>query len=260
MRKFLTKRTGAVALALTVGLVAGTAATGIANDNQLPADKTAVAGAALVDIGPSTEHPILEQRMKVSSPADLILGTTLECSILTRLVTDNENPSGEATGSVEIRIEIDGKPVPVQTAGLAATQPNDDGEVTFCNRTYQRTVTDEEDNTPPDGIDREEDYIRTKTANAFNWVALNVGVDEADGGYDSLANGNNIIDIVVFARYTRSATGCTITSETSCADAFVGKRTLVIEPVHAANGEQSEPAGSSTSGGGSSGGVSILSI
>ena len=29
----------------------------------------------------------------------------------------------------------------------------------------------------------------------------------------------------------------------ACSEAYVGKRTLVIEPVHAANDEQSEPTG-----------------
>lgn len=246
--KLFSRRNGAVALALVVGLVVGTAGLGIANDNRLPADKTAVAGAALQDIGPGEEHPILQQRMKVSSPADLILGLTLECSILTRLVTNNDTPSSTTTGSVDIRITIDGKDVPVQTAGEGA---GDDGSVTFCNRTYQRTVTDGEN--PLDGIDTEDDYIATKTANAFNWVALDVG---EEAYYDSPANGNNILDIVVHARYDRTheAGTCAVADPaTSCSEAYVGKRTLVIEPVHAANGEQSEPAGSSTSGGGTAG-------
>lgn len=247
MKSRFTRRNTAVgAIALAIGLVIGTAGGGFAGDGGLPADKTAVAGAALKDIGPGEEHPILQQRMKVSSPADLILGVTLECSILTRLVTNNDTPESSTTGSVDIRIEIDGKDVPVQTAGEGA---GDDGNVTFCNRTYQRSVTDGED----EGglIDTEDDYIRTKAANAFNWVALNVG---DDAGYDSPANGNNILDIVVFARYERTheeGTCLTADPATSCSEAFVGKRTLVIEPVHAANGEESEPAGASTSGGGS---------
>lgn len=246
--KLFSRRTAVAALALAVGLVAGTAAGGVATNHQLPADKTAVAGAALVDIGPAEEHPILQQRMKVSSPADLILGVTLECSILTRLVTNNDTPSSATTGSVDIRITVDGKNVPVQTAGEGAE--GDDGSVTFCNRTYQRTVTDEED--PLDGIDAEDDYIQTKSANGFNWLALNVGNDAT---YDDPANGNNILDIVVFARYDRTHEAGTCVGAdpaTSCSEAYVGKRTLIIEPVHAANGEESEPAGASTSGGGGS--------
>lgn len=240
-----TRRNALTAVALVAGLAVGTAGMGVAGNDGLPADKTAVAGAALKDIGPGEEHPILQQRMKVSSPADLILGVTLECSILTRVVTNNDTPSSATTGSVDIRITVDGKDVPVQTAGEGA---GDDGNVTFCNRTYQRSVSDGEN----DGglIDTQDDYIRTKSANAFNWVALNVGNDAT---YDNPANGNNILDIVVYARYERTheeGTCLTADPATSCSEAFVGKRTLVIEPVHAANGEESEPAGASTSGGG----------
>ena len=241
MRRFLTKRTGAVALALTVGLVAGTAATGIAGQRGIPADKTAIAGSSLQDIDPNKEHEVLSTRMAVSSPADLILGVSLECSIVTRLITETDEESSETLGSVDIRITVDDKDVPVQTAG--STGAGDNGEVTFCNRTYQRTVTDQDG----DGtIDNEDYYIATKAANAFNWLAFNVGVDQADGGYDDpVLNGNNVIDVRVFARYTRThdVSGACIAAEdvSSCSEAYVGKRTLVIEPVHAANDEQSEP-------------------
>jgi hypothetical protein len=195
--------------------------------DHMPADKTAVAGATLDTLGADgTEEIILEETMKVSTPTDLILGVTAECSILTALTTNNDNQSADSTGTVEIWLEIDGKEVPVQTS-----KP-DDGDVVFCNRTYQRTVTDQED--PTDGVDEESDYINTRSANAFNWVAFNVGND-----YDDPANGNNIVHVVVKARYT---------AETSCptfgcqAKAFVGNRTLVIEPVKASNTETSEPA------------------
>src|SRR5215210_3543292 len=117
MKSRFTRRNTAVgAIALAVGLVIGTAGGGFAGDGGLPADKTAVAGSTVMDFNPQEEHVILAQRMKVSSPADLILGVTLECSILTRLVTENGTGNNEAnaTGSVDIRIKIDGKEVPVQ--------------------------------------------------------------------------------------------------------------------------------------------------
>ena len=74
-------------------------------------------------------------------------------------------------------------------------------------------------------------------------------------GYDKPANGNNVLDIRVFARYTRThdTSGACITATgniTSCSEAYVGKRTLVIEPVHAANREQSEPTGAPPIGSG----------
>lgn len=259
--KYFTRRNTAVAaIALAVGLVIGTAGGGFAGDN-MPADKTAVGGSSLEDIDPNETKEILSQRMKVSSPADLILGVTSECSILTRLITDEDGETAATTGSVDIWITIDDHVVPVQTAGVdtdddgdvdADDGVGDNGEVTFCNRTYQRTETDQEaEGTEETGlVDKEDDYIRTKAANAFNWVALNVGVDETEGGYDDPANGNNIIDVRVFARYDRThqnntcATADLVEDElTSCSEAFVGKRTLVIEPVHAAVNEQSEPTG-----------------
>lgn len=246
---FLTRRpsrgaTVAGAVVLAAGILIGYAGGGIAGQGGLPADKTAIAGSSLQDIDPNKEHEILSTRMAVSSPADLILGVTLECSIVTRLVTQKNDEPSEALGSVDIRVTVDGTTVPVQTAPT-----RDDGEVTFCNRTYNRTVTDQDG----DGtIDKEDDYIRTKTANAFNWVALNVGRN----GYDKPANGNNVIDVRVFARYTRThdVSGACIADTaadlTACSEAYVGKRTLVIEPVHAAVNEQSEPVGAPAIGNG----------
>lgn len=235
MKKNSLYRVVAILAVLAAGFTGGRAIAG--TDDQLPADKTAVAGSTITDFGPNTEKPILQQRMRVSSPSDLILGVTLECSILSHLVTDNDHMDETTSGTVDIRITVDGHPVPVQTAGTGAE--GDTGAVTFCNRTYHRSVTDDEN--PLDGVDREDDYIDTKTANAFNWIALNSGTTS----YDDPANGNNIVDIVVYAKYT-TAIDCADVAEddapASCSEAKVGKRTLVIEPVHAAVGEQSEPA------------------
>lgn len=242
MKRTFTRRNTAVgAIALAVSLVIGTAGGGFAGQGGLPADKTAIAGSTVEDFDPALEKPILSTRMAVSSPADLILGVSLECSILTRLVTNNTTKSGTISGSVDIRITIDGNPVPVQTAGTGSA--GDNGSITFCDRTYQRTVADDE--TPGDGTDKTDDYTRTKAANAFNWLALNAGVDEANGGYDDLSNGNNVIDVKVFAKYdaTDAPRACATKTGTvtSCSEAYVGKRTLIIEPVHAAVNETSSP-------------------
>ena len=207
--------------ALAVGVVGTQAFAAQDESTHLPADKTAVAGATTQSMGPGKEKVILQERMRVSTPSDLILGVTAECSILTSLTTNSDNPTSSAKGKVAVRIEIDGKEVPVQTS-------DPDGSVVFCNRTYSRTVTDDEG--PADGIDDETDYIRTKNANAFNWLAFNVGTD-----FDTPENGDNIVDIVVYAKYVTETTG------DATAQAKVGKRTLVIEPVKAANTEVSEP-------------------
>jgi hypothetical protein len=171
--------------------------------------------------------------MKVSSPEDLIISVTAECSILTALTTNNDNPTSTAFGSVRLRVEVDGKEVPVSaddgSGGQDDADDDDDeiGEVTFCNRAYSRTVTDQEDNTPPDGQDEESDYIRTRTANAFNWIALDTGVL-----YDSPDNGNNIITVELFADYDTDTAG------EALAEAFVGSRTMVIEPIRLSIHEQ----------------------
>ena len=206
-----------------------------ASASHEPANKGAAAGSDLDTIG--QDSLLLSETMKVSSPEDLIISVTAECSILTELTTGGSPDAGAtdtatAFGAVRLRVEVDGKEVPVSAAdgagGADDTEDADDneiGEVTFCNRAYSRTVTDEED--PQDGIDEEHDYIRTRTANAFNWIALDTGVL-----YDSPTNGNNIITVELFADYDTSTFGEAV------AKAFVGSRTMVIEPIRLSIHEQ----------------------
>ena len=225
--------------AATLGLLL-TAATqfGVTADGT-PANKTAAAGNGLTKV--NRDSVILEETVRVSDPTDLILSVTSECSILTSLYTntafdaDDPDPTTDtdkARGSVFVWVTIDGKPVPVQS-----TDP-DDGIVTFCNRTYQRSVTDNED--PLDGIDDEDDFIRTKNANAFNWLALNVGRD-----YD--VDGDNVVKVEVHADFRRYASDGSDRCKDdtpqgdTCADAYVGKRTLIIEATNAAVGEVVTP-------------------
>lgn len=196
-----------------------------------PANKYAAAGSSLNKFDQSTI--LLQERVRVSSPFDLVLQMTAECSIITELTTGGtgETDFSEASGQVEIWIEIDGRPVPISTVDRDPATPGtqaDDGRVVFCNRTYGRSVQD----TEGDGdVDREDDYIRTRSANAFNWLALDTGFN-----YDDPANGNNILDIVVKAEYTTSEQGRAV------ADAFVGFRTLIVEPTNASVHEAVLPA------------------
>jgi hypothetical protein len=244
MSKSIIKRlAGLAAAALAVAVLAGPAAQA---QNPQPANKTAAIGNTIDDLGPNEDHVVLSEIMKVSSPADLILNVSSECSILTHLVTANQQESDTQEGTVNIYVTIDGKRVPV--AG-SSTGNGDPGDVVFCNRAYSRTVTDEED--PLDGIDRESDYIGSRTANAFQWLALNTGVY-----YDEsvIKNGNNILQIDVHAVYDDSNTAaetpntiaCTGSETTGCSRAYVGKRTLIVEPTKASVIETT-----ATSGGGS---------
>jgi hypothetical protein len=249
-----------VALACVAALVPAVIVGQSAVATHEPADK-AVATASDLFFTSENNAPVtvLEERMKVSTTSDLILQLTSECSILTSLVTNNDTPEQGAFGQVKFFITLDGKRVPVSTDDTPAPPPEetdttgtDLGEAVFCNRAYARRVTDQE--TEPDGIDEEADFIRTRTANAFNWLALNVGEDQAGGttlsGYDSPTNGNNIIDVEVQAEFTKNPNACDDGAgpdgslaiiEQTCAEAAIGSRTLIIEPTHASVHEQPEP-------------------
>ena len=81
-------------------------------------------------------------------------------------------------------------------------------------------------------------------------MAFDVGVT-----YDKPYNGNNIVDIQLIAEYDRETTAdgtgdaaCERRTDndlepytSTCADAFVGSRSLIVEAVHASNHEQPAP-------------------
>ena len=223
MRSFAHSRRGLAAVA--AGLVALVGVLSYAEQAEAqgqPANKVAAVGTQLEQFDDAT--PILTEQLRISSPADLILSLTAECSIITELTTGGEAPdASEAAGSVTVWVTIDDTVVPISST------ENDNGEVVLCNRTYGRSVED----TEGDGdVDSEDDYIRTRQANAFNWLALDTGF-----AYDSPANGQNILDVVVWADYETSEVGEAV------ADAWVGARTLIIEPTHAAVNESTGTAG-----------------
>jgi hypothetical protein len=211
---------------------------------QNAADKASAAASDLDTLG-DTSEVVLEQDMSVSDTSDLILQTSAECSILTSLFTeggpDAETETDGAFGQVEMWITLDDKRVPV------STDDGGDGEVVFCNRAYQRTVSDNED--PLDGLDSEDDFIRTRSANGFNWMAFDTGRDQEDGGYD--AGRDNDLHMELHARYTKQPQECATREADdalapygeTCADAFVGSRTLIAEAVHAINNEQADAGG-----------------
>jgi hypothetical protein len=245
------------AAVVTIGLTVN-----FATATHEPADKTAATASSVDEVNDTVT--LLEETMRVSSTSDLILSTTAECSILTALQTvGGQNKATEqdgAFGQVELWIKIDNKVVPV--SGSSAGE-GDNGEVVFCNRAYQRTVTDNEQNEDGlpagnaggvrDGIDTEDDFIRTRTANGFNWMAFDVGKV-----YD--ADGDNKVTIKLLGRFTKQAEEDGVASADAtcerdgddprpdedltpygdtCADAYVGKRSLIVEAVHASNHENS---------------------
>jgi hypothetical protein len=182
-----------------------------------PANKVAAAGSEVEVMGPGEQIELLSERLKVSSPADLILQLTAECDILTDLTTggNGAEDSAGAFGQVRTWITIDGTVVPVST-----DDATDTGKVVLCNRAHNKSITDAEDD--GDGTDEERDMTQTRQANGFNWLALNPGFE-----YDSLDNGQNILDIVVWAEFTNEQ------SANALAEARVGHRTLIAEPTNA---------------------------
>lgn len=217
MRSFaMSRRSLAAAAAGLIAIVGLLSYAEQAGASGGPANKVAAVGTQLEQFDDAT--PILQEQLKVSSPEDLILSLTAECSIITELTTGGEAPdSSEAFGSVTVWVTVDGKNVPISSSA------GDDGKVVLCNRAYGRSVSD----TEGDGdVDEEDDYIRTRQANAFNWLALDTGF-----AYDNLDNGQNILDVVVWADYETSTAG------EAAADAWVGARTLIIEPTSTAVNE-----------------------
>ena len=215
-----------------------------AGANHQPADKV-VAQANKVavfseEMSGENGVTILDSTFKTSGPTDLMVHVTLECSILTRVVTPGDpeegaTSTGEAAGRIRVWLEFDGKRVDLNQVSMNP-QPNDPPEigddsdkVTFCNRHNRNTLTDAED--PMDGVDEMEVYLNTKNANAFNWVILNTG---GWGGTDA---GHNIHELVVKAQFDEAdPNGTVITANAeSEASGFVGNRTLIVEPTKMSN-------------------------
>jgi hypothetical protein len=208
----------AVAIAIAAIAIGGTQAVFA---THTPADKVVASGSKTQVLGPGDQVPILTATLKTSKPTDLILSVAMECSIFTRLVTGPSDQGGAdtatASGVIRAWVEIDGKIVPINSVSNPPQPPpaagDDTDKVTFCNRTYSRTVTDAEN--PLDGQDIEDDFIDTKNANSFNWLRLNMGA----GAHT----------IVVKATLTEATNG------DATAEAVIGNRSLIVEPEKLAN-------------------------
>lgn len=204
--------TGSGAVSSATGLVSGTngsatsntsdsASCASASTSNLPADKMTVGASKVQVFDPQADVTLLCAKMRTSNPADLTFAVTLECSIVTD-VTTMGNDSQSAFGDIKVWVEVDGKNV-----GVLPAQPgqSDDGKVTFCNRVYTSTTS----NFTFDNNATIDTYQSTKDANAFNWVAMNVG--------------SQVHTISVHATLT---TG--VTSAQDTAQAVVGSRTVTV--------------------------------
>jgi len=231
----------AILLALVVGLLMWNISLNQA-DAAGGANKVVANGSTIEVIEPNGTETLLSTTFKSSSPSDLLIQVTLECSILTRVHNqgggDVDTSTGEAEGEIRVWAEFDGAIVPINSVssnpqpqpGNGSLPGADIDKVTFCNRHHRFTVTDTEQQgpmDPPDGTDTYSTYLRTKTANAFNWVWLNTG------------NGDHTL--VIKAQFTGSPTSTTCSDEDpandaqNCASGLVGNRTVIVEPTHMAN-------------------------
>jgi hypothetical protein len=162
-----------------------------------PAGRVVAAGSAVDVFGPGEDVPLLSGTIKTSTPTDLILSVTLECTLATD-VTVTGTGEAESLGLVRVWVEIDGAPVPV-----AAGDP--DGKVVFCDRAHRMQRLDQHED------DEEALFAGTAAGHGFNWFALDVG--------------NGTHTVVVKGELEMMVDG------TAEAHASVGKRTLIVEPV-----------------------------
>ena len=220
----LTGQLGAGTAGTSVGAATGAgtssgAATGTTTTSgtNLPADKVTVAGSKIDVFNPNTDVTLLSAQMRTSNVADLTFAVSLECSIVTQ-VTTMGNDMQSAFGQVRIWVEIDGKDVGV----LPGTQgTSDDGHVVFCNRTYSSTTNGFSEAGSGNSDPTITTYQATKNADAFNWVALNVG--------------NGIHTISVHGELTTHVTD----ASKDMAQAVVGNRTVVVDTTQTAQNQAS---------------------
>jgi hypothetical protein len=201
-----------------------------------PADKVTVAGSTMDVVGAGQTATVLSETMKTSAPEDLVLQLTSECSIVTQVFT-NGTGAATAAGEVDMRVYVDSNAVSiVSIPGQNAQKPPtslDDGRVVFCNRVNTQNFIDG-DSTSLTAQDMLTEYQRTKATNAFNWAAFNVGA------------GTHTISVkATFCTYAAASTtqpptctsgstapaSCTVPGNaTTCADAVIGNRTLIVQP------------------------------
>jgi hypothetical protein len=201
----------ALGIALAVALVGPSIVDERAAATHQPADKIAISGsgvevmnAGLTSGSSSDVHTLATGTLRTSSPTDLIFRVTAECALWTDIATVG-NAESEAVASVKMWIELDGNPVAVASDDTG----EEAGKVVFCNRAYRmETLNFDEDATI-------KQYLKTRSANAFNWITLNVG--------------SGIHSVALKTQLDSSVSG------TGFAKAAVGKRTLIVEPVKLAN-------------------------
>ncbi|WP_416840158.1 hypothetical protein [Haloferax sp. DFSO52] len=154
---------------------------------------------------------------KTSTNTDLIISATAEVGLYTEIKTKG-NDESVASAGVECWVELDGEPVPYPafddgtlgndfTGGDGSYSRANDGSVVFSNRDFGMKTSDFEN------LEAQiELFLRTRSANGFNWYIANVG------------QGEHTIELK--ALITQNVDG------QGEAKALVGPRTLIVEPVN----------------------------
>jgi hypothetical protein len=213
-----------LALILGYGLFASQAPAGAQGQ---PANK--VAAAADVDdikfIEGGEKEPVLETSLRTSKPSELLLHVSAECALWTYVRTFG-NDDQAARGELKLwltKATNGGEPEVIGVTSVSdgpnsPGEAQDDGKVVFCDRMYRRTTNfaDDEDHE----IDT---YMDTRSANAFNWLALNVG-----SGVHTITLWAEFDDTVNIGDFEAGSDGA------SDSTGAIGRRSLIIEPVRAA--------------------------
>jgi hypothetical protein len=200
-----------LALAAVAALAVPLAASQLSGGSNA-ANKTSVSGSTIEILSPSisagfssVESTVLDTSIKTTNPEDLIFSVTMECALWTQVETVG-NDMAESTARVKVWVTVDGAAVPV-----ASDDTQDVGKVVFCDRTHHQETS---------GFDDENatisQFLRTRSAHAFNWVLPNVGA------------GVHLIE--VHAELSGDVSGM------ATSQAGVGHRTLIVEPTHLAQG------------------------
>ena len=189
-----------------------------ASATHQPADKIGVSASVMevmqAQVGPgggsSGAVELLRATLKTSSPTDLIVQLTGECALWTDVITLGTD-SSQAVANVTVWVEIDGVRVPVTSDSNedGVFDDPDDGKVIFCNRDLKLSTAGL---LPGQLLDL---FIKSRQANAFNWVTFNVG------------SGTHTIEVKAQLDVLVAGTGE--------ARAAVGKRTLIVSPEKLAN-------------------------
>jgi hypothetical protein len=152
----------------------------------------------------------LSSIIKTSEKADLIISITAECALATDVKIKGSGKEETSTSMAQIKIKV-----------LVDGEEAAPGEVVFAYRKMELKgllwAPDDFDAIDPEGLlDLPEQYIEiyeeTRTANAFNFIAKNVG------------SGVHHIEVQVMTDASADFEGARI-------GAVLGKRTLVVEAV-----------------------------